>query len=320
MRSTRAAPDTPVSGSDSTINIGGQAVIEGVMMRSSLYCAVAVLDSRGNTVLTCELTQPTGRPSWQKWLVIRGSFNLIDSLRIGTRALFWSAKIAQSEIVSNSSTLPKLVDVLIGSSMVTGLVIAIVLFKILPQVILEPIKASFQAPWQVPAADLCIRMAVFIAYITSITRMARVRRVFMFHGAEHKVINTYENGDALTLENVKLASRIHTRCGTNFVLIVMILSVIASIPIYNLPLFYRLPVQLMMLFPVAGITFELIRYVGRRKSSSAIQKVLHPLSLLQLLTTREPDDAMLAVAIESLQAVIDSHHTAGATEPINQIS
>ena len=150
--------------------------------------------------------------------------------------------------------------------------------------------------------------------------MPRVRRVFMFHGAEHKVINAYENGVALTLENVKLASRIHNRCGTNFVLIVIILSVIASIPVYNLPLYYRLPVQLMMLLPVAGITYEVIRYVGKFNASSVIQKVLRPLSWLQLLTTRDPDDSMLAVAIESLQAVVDRHHSHGASEPIHHIS
>jgi uncharacterized protein YqhQ len=150
--------------------------------------------------------------------------------------------------------------------------------------------------------------------------MNHVNRVFMYHGAEHKAINALEHGKDLTVANVQAESRLHPRCGTSFVVLVIVLSVLAVSPFYGLPIWYRIPIQLLMLMPVAGIGFELLRLAGKFRDNPIAAAVSRPGMWTQLLTTREPDDSMVEVAIASLKAVMDAEEnrqtTAAAADTI----
>ena len=287
---------------------GGQAVIEGVMMRGPLRFAVAVRRSTGEIALTNEPVPPVFRPRWQKLPFLRGSFALVDSMALGTRALFWAAKVVESDTSGSGesgASRSKVVDIAIGGAMATGLLFAIFLFKILPQVLLEPLRAGRPA-WQVGLVDVVVRMAILSGYILSVSRMAHVRRVFEYHGAEHKAINTLEAGLALTVDNVHAASRLHPRCGTSFLVIVVVLSVLAVSPFYGQPLPIRIAIQLCLLLPVAGVSFEILRLAGVYRHNPIAAALSRPGMWTQLLTTREPDREQCAVAIAALEAVMQS--------------
>ncbi len=298
---------------------GGQAVIEGVMMRGPLRFAVAVRRSNGEIALTNEPVPPVLRPRWQKLPFLRGAFALVDSMALGTRALFWAAKVVESDTVGSSgpdNSRSKVVDMAIGGAMFTGLAFAIFLFKILPQFVLEPLRAG-RPVWQVGLFDVVVRMAILSGYILSVSRMAHVRRVFEYHGAEHKAINALEAGVPLTVDNVHAASRLHPRCGTSFLVIVVVLSVLAVSPFYGQPLPVRIAIQLGFLFPVAGVAFEILRLAGIYRNNPIADALSRPGMWTQYLTTREPDRAQCAVAIAALEAVMqaDAARDAAAVSP-----
>jgi uncharacterized protein YqhQ len=311
---------------------GGQAVIEGVMMRGPQHFAVAARRANGDVALTCELVPKILRPAWQKLPLLRGAFALVDSMTLGTKALFWAAKVAEEDTrvpdsvldaASRAQSAPagaaladgvvsvgvsnKASEMLIGGAMVTGLLFAIGLFKIAPQFVVEGVKqwGHVTTPWKLGLIDAAIRFTIFFGYITLISRMKHVFRVFQYHGAEHKAINTLEAGQELTVENVLAASRLHPRCGTSFLVIVIILSVLAVSPFYGLGLWWRIPIQLAMLFPVAGVSFELLRLAGKFRHNPIAAALARPGMWTQLLTTRDPDAGQCEVAIASLKAVLE---------------
>lgn len=308
---------------------GGQAVIEGVMMRGPQHFAVAARRATGEIALTCELVPKVLRPAWQKLPFLRGAFALVDSMTLGTKALFWAAKVAEGDTREPSSsasattaepgaagdkpadgTQPQAKganDMLIGGAMVTGLLFAILLFKVAPQFVVEAVKhwGHITTPWKLGIIDAGIRFTIFFGYIGLISRMNHVYRVFQYHGAEHKAINALEAGHELTVENVMAASRLHPRCGTSFLVIVILLSVLAVSPFYGLGLLWRIPIQLAMLFPVAGVSFELLRMAGKFRDNPIAAALARPGMWTQLLTTREPDASQCEVAIASLKAVLD---------------
>ncbi|HVK05441.1 MAG TPA: DUF1385 domain-containing protein [Armatimonadaceae bacterium] len=317
---------------------GGQAVIEGVMMRGPRHFAVACRRSTGPIALTCEAVPKSLRPDWQKWPLLRGAFALVDSMALGTRALFWAAKVAEQDIpkpeeqrairtaeetvgpalgtaAAGRDPLPadaparsnRVTEVAIGGAMVTGLLIAVGLFKVLPQLLVEVVKnAGVTAGWQLGLTDAALRFTIFFSYIGLVSQMAHVRRVFEYHGAEHKVINALEAGGPLTVEAARAQTRLHPRCGTSFIVIVLLLSVLATSVFYGLPAWQRIPIGLAMLFPVAGVAFELLRLAGKYRHNPVAAALSRPGMWTQLLTTREPDDAELEVALASLNAVLEA--------------
>jgi uncharacterized protein YqhQ len=315
---------------------GGQAVIEGVMMRGPQHFAVAARRATGEIALTCEPVPKVLRPNWQKWPFLRGMFALVDSMTLGTKALFWAAKVAEQDIpkepggketpppspatgpavasdVSGEPGKSRVADVAIGGAMVTGLLFAIFLFKIAPQFLVELVKQlGVTKTIYLGLTDFAIRFTIFITYILLISRMKHVFRVFQYHGAEHKAINALEAGGREAIQgtdavkHAREASRLHPRCGTSFVVIVLMLSVLAVSPFYDRPLYLRIPIQLMMLFPVAGVSFELLRLAGKYRNNPIAAMLSQPGMWAQYLTTREPDDSHLEVAIASLNAVMEA--------------
>ena len=321
---------------------GGQAVIEGVMMRGPEHFAVACRKQDGEIALTCEIVPKVLRPAWQKLPVLRGAFALVDAMALGTRAMFWAAKVAEADIgggagvdsaairaaeelvgpvlgsaVAASDPVPagaartsgRVADVAIGSAMVTGLIFALVLIVVVPNLILRGVQAAgVSVWWRLGLIDACVRFTIFFGYILAISRMGHVFRVFQYHGAEHKAINALEahGADRLTVDAARAASRLHPRCGTSFVVIVMLLSTVALIPFYGLPAFERVPIHLLLTLPVAGVSFELLRLAGKYRDNPVAAALSRPGMWTQLLTTREPDDAQLAVAIASLRAVMNA--------------
>lgn len=291
-----------------TAMYGGQAVIEGVMMRGPQHFAVAARRATGEIALTCELVPKILRPDWQKLAFVRGGFALVDSMTLGTKALFWAAKVAESDTRTEGEAEKPggASDMLIGGAMVFGLVFAILLFKIAPQLVVEVIKRVFHIStlWKLGLIDAAIRFTIFFGYIGGISRMKHVYRVFQYHGAEHKTINALEAGQELSVENVMAASRLHPRCGTSFLVIVILLSVLAVFPFYGQPLWQRILIQLAMLVPVAGVSFELLRMAGKFRDNPVAAALSRPGMWTQLLTTREPDAGQCEVAIASLKAVL----------------
>ena len=320
MSSSGPSKDPSAGASDSATMYGGQAVIEGVMMRGPRDFAVAARRADGTVAITCEEVPKSLRPAWQKLPFLRGSYALVDSMALGTKALFWAAKVAEAGTTDRKESpagtgSSKATDIAIGGAMVTGLLMAIGLFKVLPQLLIEPVRNATHWPaWQLGLVDVVVRLCIFTGYISLVARMNHVNRVFMYHGAEHKAINALEHGKDLTVANVQAESRLHPRCGTSFVVLVIVLSVLAVSPFYGLSVWYRIPIQLAMLMPVAGIGFELLRLAGKFRDNPIAAAVSRPGMWTQLLTTREPDDSMVEVAIASLKAVMDAEESRKASD------
>lgn len=307
-------------------------------MRGPHHFAVACRRAGGEIALTCELVPKVLRPAWQKLPFLRGAFALVDAMALGTRALFWAAKIAEQDTISPgqkaaerkaeetvgpalgtavaapepqpvSGRSSRVTDIAIGGAMVTGLIFALCLVVVLPNLLLEAAKsAGITLRWQLGLIDGLVRLGIFLGYIGLISRMHYVRRVFQYHGAEHKAINALEAGQPLTVASARAASRLHPRCGTSFVFIVLVLSTLAFCPFYGLPVFLRVPIHLLLTLPVAGVAFELLRLAGRYRSNPVAAALSRPGMWAQLLTTREPDDTQIEVALASLQAVLDAEN------------
>jgi uncharacterized protein YqhQ len=318
---------------------GGQAVIEGVMMRSPHYFAVACRKANGEIALTCEPVPKILRPYWQKIPFLRGAFAIVDAMALGTKSLLWAAKIAEADIPNTSAVsgtekpapvdgvvirdapaVPsKATDIVLGSAMIIGLLSFVALFKMLPHLGVEFTKKSlgytshnlpFIALVKIGSIDLLIRLTIFTVYISLISRMKHVFRVFQYHGAEHKAINVLESQQELTVENAAGITRLHPRCGTSFVVIVLFFSVIAIAPFYGMEWYWRMLIQIGLVPIVAGVSFELLRLAGKFRGNVLADTLSRPGMWTQLLTTREPDSSQLEVAIASLKAVIDAeeHH------------
>ena len=204
--------------------------------------------------------------------------------------------------------------------MITGLVFAVFLFKILPQFGIEALKKTTSLHgYQLGMVDFVVRFSIFTIYILLIARMNHVYRVFQYHGAEHKAINALEAGKELTVANVREASRLHPRCGTSFLVIVIFLSVLAVAFFYDRPLWQRILIQLLMVFPVAGVAFELLRIAGKFRSNPIMAAFSRPGMWTQLLTTREPDDSQIEVSIASLKAAMAAESAVSGNASETQI-
>ena len=277
--------------------VGGQAVIEGVMMRDANKTATAVRLPNGEIeVETHPVTSIRERYPALNLPLIRGSVIMVESLVIGMRALSFSAQAAGEE--DEQMTKKE-----IAMTILFALVLASVLFIVIPTGAAHLAAAYTDDPVVFNLIEGGIRLAVFLLYIWGISFMGGIRRVFQYHGAEHKTIHCYEAGEALTVENVQKFPRLHPRCGTNFLLIVMVVAIVFHVFFGWPDLWLRILSRLAVLPVVAGVSYEIIRFAGRSENR-IVRIMITPGLWLQYLTTRPPEGEMVEVAIESLKAVL----------------
>ncbi len=277
------------------VSIGGQAVIEGVMMRGPGIIATAVREPSGEILVKTEPFIPiSNRYPILKKPMLRGVVALVESLVQGLRALSFSAQAAgeEGEELSNKE---------IALTMMFSLGLAILLFVIIPTYAAKYIHSAVTDPRLLNLMEGVLRFAIFLAYIMAISKMKDIHRVFEYHGAEHKTIHAYEAGVPLDVEHVRTYSTLHPRCGTNFLLIVMIVSIIMFAFLGWPELWVRIVSRIILMPVVAGIAYEIIRFAGKSEASW-VQVAIGPGLLLQKLTTREPSDDQIEVAIKALEA------------------
>ena len=277
--------------------VGGQAVIEGVMMRDAHRTATAVRLPNGDIdVETRTVSSIRDRYPVLNLPLIRGSVIMVESLIIGMRALSFSAQAAGEE--DEQMTKKE-----IAMTISFALVLASILFIVIPTGAAHLAAAYTDDPVVFNLIEGGIRLMVFLLYIWGISFMGGIRRVFQYHGAEHKTIHCYEAGEALTVENVQKFPRLHPRCGTNFLLIVMVVAIVFHVFFGWPDLWLRILSRLAILPVVAGVSYEIIRFAGRSENH-LVHILITPGLWLQYLTTRPPADEMVEVAIESLKAVL----------------
>jgi uncharacterized protein YqhQ len=301
LAEARMPDGLPVAQRDAPV--GGQAVLEGVMMRGVSTWAVAVRKPDETVEVTSEpLVSWAKRNRALRLPVIRGVVALAESLRIGFRALAISAN-AQIEPEDGEEAEP-IGGFTWGATVVLSLVLAIGLFFVVPVGATSLIKDQLGSPVLFWLVEGIVRTAIFIGYLLLISRLRDLRRVFQYHGAEHKTISCYEAGDRLTPARAELYSRLHPRCGTSFLLVVMVVAIFVFAPL-GLPAWYWLLASRILGIPlIAGISYEVIKWAGRNRRKRWVRVVMWPGLMLQNLTTREPDRDELAVAIAALEAVL----------------
>ena len=295
-------------------NIGGQAVLEGIMMRHGDDYAVAVRKPDGEIFV-----QKEEYHSVIKWKAltkipfIRGVFNFIDSMVLGIKTLMFSAEFYEDEeeVKSEKELTEKEIAKkekqekwMMNATVAISLVIAAVVFMVLPYFLsslLKPLMPSYHLRTLVEGF---VRIGIFILYIALISRMDDIQRTFMYHGAEHKCINCIEHGLPLTVDNVRISSRQHKRCGTSFLFFVLAISIILLMLIQVESPLMRVIVRIALIPVIAGISYEVLKLAGRSENP-IINLLSRPGLAIQKLTTKEPDDSMIEVAIQAVEAVFD---------------
>ena len=296
-------------------SIGGQAVMEGVMMRGPKEIATAVRKSNGEIIIDKkEVSSVFTKYKFLKIPILRGVISFFDSMITGVKCLMFSAE--QVDLEDGEEYKPsrfekwlddtfgdKIKDIVIYFSVFVSLIFSIGLFILLPTALVGWMKKIIVSA---PLLSLCeggVRILIFLAYLFLVSRMKDIQRVFEYHGAEHKTIAAYEHGEELTPENARKYSRLHPRCGTSFLLIVMIISIVFFSFLKWETVWQRMLYRLLLLPVVAGVSYEIIKFAGR-SDSKLVKWLTSPGLALQLLTTREPDDSQLEVAIAALKSVI----------------
>jgi uncharacterized protein YqhQ len=283
--------------------VGGQAVLEGVMMRGISVWAVAVRSPEGQIEIESEPIKPWAqRHRLWRLPILRGVVALGESMKIGFRALAISANAQMEE--DEDGEKEEIGGFVWGLTIVLSLLLAVGLFFVVPVGLTSLIKGKLGSPFLFWLVEGLLRTGIFIGYIAAISKMPDLRRTFEYHGAEHKTISCYEAEDELTPQRAKLYSRLHPRCGTSFLLIVMVLSIFVFAPI-GLPAWYWLVLSRIVGIPViAGLSYEVIKWAGKNRRKRWVRGVMWPGLMLQNLTTREPSEEQLEVAIASLNAVL----------------
>lgn len=294
--------------------IGGQAVIEGIMMKNKENYATAVRKPNGEI----EVQKDTYISMSEKVKLfalpfVRGVFSFADSMILGMRTLSFSAGFFEDdedsepgrfELWLNKTFGEKVEKVLMGCVMAFSVVMAIGIFMVLPLLIAGLCRRVIHSETVMAILEGVIRIAIFVVYIKLISRMEDIRRTFMYHGAEHKCINCIENGKTLTVEHVRESSKQHKRCGTSFLFIVMIISILFFMVIRVDGIWLRIVSRIVLIPVIAGVSYEFLRIAGR--SDNALVNLLSkPGMWMQNLTTKEPDDSMIEVAIAAVNAVFD---------------
>ncbi|HZT40668.1 MAG TPA: DUF1385 domain-containing protein [Chthonomonadaceae bacterium] len=332
------------------LQYGGQAVIEGVMMRSPRYFAVACRRPDGQIVVRREEIDKSllGKLKWLNKPLLRGTLALVDAMVLGTRALAFAssvqmeaqqkpgarpapapAKHVEEEVLASAASMAvgppiediptqmpasgNINDIAIGGTIAFSFLFGIALFLLLPTALTDGIKhlgllrpQMQQSRVWLNILDGLIRMAIFFGYIGLISLMAQIREVFMYHGAEHKAINTLEAGQPLTPANALQASRIHPRCGTSFIFVVLVVNLIVFAFLPRPPIYLRFPLHLAVIPIVAGLAYEVIKFAGRFRRNPVVMSVFAPGMWSQYLTTREPNEGQIEVALAALRSVLEA--------------
>lgn len=295
-------------------SIGGSAVMEGVMMRGPKEIATAVRKPDGEIEIDKkEVSMLVTKYHVNKIPIVRGVFSFFDSMICSIRALMWSAEFFEIEDENEKESAfekwlseklgDKLKDVIIYFSVIVSLIFSIGLFFILPNLITGFVGKFISSGILKTLIEGIIRIAIFLGYILLASQMEDIKRVFQYHGAEHKTIFCYEAGLELTPENARSMPRLHPRCGTSFLVFVMVVSIILFSFISWDSMLTRLLLRLVLLPVVAGVSYEIIRWAGRSQNK-LVCVISRPGMWLQKITTREPDDSQLEVAIASMKAVL----------------
>ena len=280
--------------------VGGQAVIEGVMMRSKNFWAIAV--RRPDNTISTRLFKESSLSVKNKilgFLFIRGVVSIIESLSLGFKALSYSVNEATGAEIKFSKK-----EMII--SIIIAVVFAVGVFFILPTVIGRTFSNFLPNAMVYNLIEGLIRIAFFLIYILSVSQIKDIKRVFQYHGAEHKTIQAYENNDELKPENVKKYSTIHVRCGTSFLLIVMIVAIFVFALLGRQPILWRILSRILLIPVITGISYEFIKLAGKFSNNKIVKLFFYPGLLLQKITTREPDKDQIEVAISSFQKVIEA--------------
>ncbi len=294
--------------------IGGQAVIEGIMMMNRNDYAVAVRKpDQEIEVKKDRYVSITQKVKLFSIPFVRGVFRFADSMIVGMRTLTYSASFFEDDEESEPGTIEKFLDRVLGEKlesalmalvMVLSFVLAIGIFMLLPLFLAGLFSRFITSEHVMAILEGVIRIGIFIAYIKLVSRMEDIRRTFMYHGAEHKCINCVEHGLPLTVENVRKSSKEHKRCGTSFILIVMVISILFFMVIRVDEIWLRFLSRIILVPVIAGVSYEILQLAGR-SNSKIMDLVSRPGMWMQGLTTKEPDDSMIQVAIAATEAVFD---------------
>ena len=294
-------------------SIGGQALIEGILMRGPKKEAIVIRTKEGLVTKVEDIKATKDKYPILGWPFVRGVVNLIASLANGMRALTYSAQFMPEDEQEQPDKFDQWIEKKFGSekadniivtiSVVLGIIIAVGLFILLPTLIAGLFDSVISAPVIRNLIEGVLRIVIFLLYIWLVSKMEDIRRVWMYHGAEHKTIYCYEAGLELTVENCREMSRLHPRCGTSFLFIVMIVSILVFSVVSVNHMLLRLVLRIVMLPVVVAISYEIIKYAGRH--DNWLTKIISaPGKAIQNFTTAEPDDSMLEVAIEAMKLVI----------------
>ena len=299
-------------------SVGGQALMEGIMMRGPKQMCCAVRKPDGTIETKLDPTPAHG--VWMKIPLVRGAIAMIESMIVGYRYMMYSAQVSMGDDydpAEEETAFEKWVgehlgekaeNALLTVAAVLGGLLAILLFTVLPTFLVGGVNRLLPlGRWGKVVLEAVLKVAIFLTYMVGISKMKEIHRVFEYHGAEHKTIACYEAGDPLTVENVRKYTRFHPRCGTSFLFVVIIVSILCSSIVFSYVnwqnIWVRIGMHLLLLIPVVGITYEFNRLVGRH--DNALTRVLSaPGMWLQNFTVNEPDDSMLEVAIEALKLVL----------------
>ena len=298
--------------------VGGQAVMEGIMMRNQDKYAVAVRKpDKEISVEVFDYKGPTKNKKLREIPILRGVLNFVDSLYLGMTTLMYSSsffeeeeeKGKQEEILEEEQKVKKEKSkkeetAVMGGTVVMSIALAIVIFFVVPYFISSFFQKFIESQWMIALLEGIIRLAIFIGYVSIVSLVPDIKRTYMYHGAEHKCINCIEHGLELNLDNVRKSSKQHKRCGTSFLLIVMLISVIFFMFIRVDSAILKLVLRLLLIPVIAGVSYEFIRLAGRF-DNWFINMLSVPGLWMQNITTKEPDDDMIEVGIASVEAVFD---------------
>ena len=294
--------------------IGGQAVIEGIMMRNKNKYSLAVRKpDKTIDVKVAETTSFGDRHPWAKLPIIRGAVNFVESMVVGMKTLMQSAEYFEDDEGTEPSKFEKWLTakfgdkvdkVIMTASVVIALVISVVVFMWLPLFLTRLVSPWIQSETLQALLEGLLRVAIFILYIKIVSRTEDIKRTFMYHGAEHKCINCIEHGMELNVENVAKSSKEHKRCGTSFVFIVMAISIIFFVVIRVDNTLMKFVLRLLLIPVIAGVSYEVLKFLGTH-DSPVIDILAKPGLMMQGLTTLEPDESMIEVGIAAVEAVFD---------------
>ncbi len=293
-------------------NIGGQAVLEGIMMKNGTKYAVAV--RKPNQEIELDVRESKSVIPWKtvmKIPFIRGIFNFVDSLVLGMKTLTWSAGFYEDEeeeqeelTAEEARKQEKKEQNEMYLTVAVSVVLTVAIFMVLPYILSNFLRRYIASHWIMTIIEGVIRVGIFLAYVGLVSRMEDIRRTYMYHGAEHKCINCIEHGLELNVENVRRSSRQHKRCGTSFLFIVMIVSIFSCFFITTESQILRIVLRIALVPLIAGVSYEFIRLAGNT-DNALVNALSKPGMWVQNLTTKEPDDSMIEVAICAVEAVFD---------------